>query len=125
MSRVPNEVRRPEAFIDRESGPPAMRRPIAFRAQLLYDPCKGAQPTEQSREAEQHDPQGQISVDPIAAHNFAKSGLSFYTVEALQRFANVRHCPIHLHMVRCVLWVPGQNEIDHDRPPNGVSDLLL
>ena len=35
-------------------------------------------------------PQGQFSVDPIQAHNFAKAGLSFHTVEALQRFANVR-----------------------------------
>ena len=35
-------------------------------------------------------PQDRMNIDPMQAHNFAKAGLSFYTIEALQRFANVR-----------------------------------
>eukprot|EP00439_Symbiodinium_sp_Y106_P004947 s3252_g1.t1 len=70
-------------------------------------------------------PQGQFSVDPIQAHNFAKAGLSFHTVEALQRFANVRlpnpqgkgkgtgaSTWYDASGKLALLWVPGQQRID-------------
>ena len=70
-------------------------------------------------------PQGQFSVDPIQAHNFAKAGLSFHTVEALQRFANVRlpnpqgkgkgtgtSTWYDASGKLALLWVPGQQNID-------------
>ena len=70
-------------------------------------------------------PQGQFSVDPIQAHNFAKAGLSFHTVEALQCFANVRlpnpqgkgkgtgTSTWHDASGKlALLWVPGQQRID-------------
>ena len=81
-------------------------------------------------------PQGQFSVDPIAAHNYAKSGLSFRTVEALQRFANVR-LPNPNGKGKgagaaknydatgklALLWALGVWPAP-DRPPHGVSDLF-
>ena len=78
-------------------------------------------------------PQGQFSVDPIQAHNFAKAGLSFHTVEALQRFADVR-LPNPQGKGKgtgtstwydatgklALLWVPGQRQIDHNPFPHSL-----
>ena len=74
-------------------------------------------------------PQDRMNIDPMQAHNFAKTGLSFYTIEALQRFADMR-LPNHAQFKGkgkgsssyymyydatgklAFLWVPGQAEID-------------
>ncbi|CAE7220803.1 pbuG [Symbiodinium sp. CCMP2456] len=81
-----------------------------------------------SRTAEQQHnttPQGRMETDPLQAHNFAKAGLSFYTAEALQRFANVRlpnpkgkgngkgsATYYDTTGKLALLWVTGQQEID-------------
>ena len=70
-------------------------------------------------------PLGRYETDPLQAHNFARAGLSFYTVEALQRFASVRlpnpkgkgkgrgSSTYYDTTGKLALqWVPGQQEID-------------
>ncbi|CAE7844771.1 CML4, partial [Symbiodinium sp. KB8] len=70
-------------------------------------------------------PQDRMNIDPLQAHNFAKAGLSFFTVEALQRFANVRlpnprgkgkgkgSATLYDATGKLAfVWVTGQSEID-------------
>ena len=84
-------------------------------------------------------PQARMNIDPMQAHNFAKAGLNFYTIEALQRFANVR-LPNRKGKGKgkgsssyydatgklAFLWVPGQAEIDLlTECLNGFHDRLV
>ena len=70
-------------------------------------------------------PQDRMNIDPLQAHNFAKAGLSFFTIEALQRFANVRlpnpkgkgkgkgSATLYDATGKLAfVWVSGQSEID-------------